>query len=294
MTVNKEYEILKVKIEEHLATYFVNEDNDDMRKFSEIINYSLLSGGKRLRPILLLKSAEVFSANLDEALELACALEMIHTYSLIHDDLPAMDDDMYRRGRLTPHVVYGEAMAILSGDALLNKAYEVIFEVLARNPKALNAAKLIASNAGPDGMIAGQVVDIATENTVITDAMLDYIIINKTTKLISAAMVSGALLGNSSEEDLKQYSQAAYHIGYSFQLVDDYLDVTGDLAIVGKATGRDEALDKNTYVKQHGLNQTLLDAQWHLESAEKFLDSIKLDNMNLIYDIINYLKSRKK
>lgn len=295
--LNSEYQKTVTIVEEHLKTYFCSAENVYEEKFNEIMNYSLLSGGKRLRPVLLYKVAEIFEGDMNVAIEMACALEMIHTYSLIHDDLPAMDNDDYRRGNLTSHKKYSESMAILAGDGLLNKAYEVLFDAIIDNDadkNAIMAMQYIAKSAGYKGMIGGQVVDVETENQNIDTGLLDYIIQNKTAKLIMAAIVSGALLGKIDEEEKTKIEKAAFHIGYSFQLTDDALDVTGNLDTIGKTPGRDLEMGKNTYVKYYGLTQTIDDSKNHLEQATYLLDSLNRENLDFIYDIIKFLKYREK
>lgn len=295
--MNPAYDRIKAVIETHLGTRFTDGTLPLMQAFDEVNNYSLMSGGKRLRPVLLYGVAEAFGADTEDALSLATAIEMIHTYSLVHDDLPAMDDDRYRRGQLTAHAKYGEALAILSGDALLNKAYEVMFErllVTAHPENFARAAAYISKAAGTDGMVGGQVVDVQTENQPIDQETLDFIIENKTGKLLMAAMVSGAILGGLDSGALDRFTQAAYHIGYSFQLVDDYLDVKGNAQLLGKETGRDLALGKNTYVKYHGPEKTRADATAHLDQALELLDMFEGEHLVFIYDIIEFLKHREK
>lgn len=295
--LNSEYQKTLLIIEEHLKTYFCSAENSYEEDFNEILNYSLLSGGKRLRPVLLYKMAEIFGGDMSIAIEMACALEMIHTYSLIHDDLPAMDNDDYRRGKLTSHKKYSESMAILAGDGLLNKAYEILFDAIIDNngdKNAVLAMRYIAKSAGYKGMIGGQVVDVITENLNIDTEILDYIIHNKTAKLIMAAIVSGALLGDIDENESVTIEKVAFHIGYSFQLTDDALDVIGDLDSLGKTPGRDLELGKNTYVKYYGLKKTMEDSKKHLEQASYLLDSLNRENLDFIYDIIKFLKYREK
>jgi|LGOV01.1.fsa_nt_gb geranylgeranyl diphosphate synthase type II len=295
--MNNDYRKIKTLIEEHLTTYFKNENNNHEKRFNEIINYSLLSGGKRLRPVLLYKTTELLNGNLKYALELACALEMIHTYSLIHDDLPAMDNDDYRRGNLTSHKVYGDAMAVLAGDALLNRAYEIIISTILDSngdKGVIKASELIAKSAGFKGMIIGQVIDIDTENKDISKDVLNYIIENKTGKLLIAAIVSAGYLSDLNESEIELLNKAAYHIGYSFQLIDDYLDVAGDSDLVGKSIGKDNKLGKNTYVKYNGIERTRSDAQNHLNIAKDTLEMIEGYKLDFLYDIIEYLKNREK
>ncbi|MBN2260870.1 MAG: polyprenyl synthetase family protein [Clostridiales bacterium] len=295
--MNKAYTEAQMKINEYLQSYFIHYENKYEKKFNEIINYSLMNGGKRLRPVLFYKTVEILKGDVEKNLDLACSIEMIHTYSLIHDDLPAMDDDDYRRGKLSSHKVYGEAMAILSGDALLNKAYEILFNKIFEHSDdhdLIKACRLIADFAGNHGMIGGQVVDIETEYSDISNDDLHYIIENKTAKLIIASIVSAGHVCHMSDEYIELLKKAAYHIGYSFQLIDDYLDVVGDSKIIGKSTGKDNALGKNTYVKYNGIEKTKKDAYEHLENAKNYLFLIKGYEWKFFIDLIEYLKNREK
>lgn len=213
--------------------------------------YSLFAGGKRLRPGLVLGAAEIVCGSDEAALPAACAIEMIHTYSLIHDDLPAMDDDDLRRGKPTNHVVYGEAIAILAGDALLTMA----FEVLAR---AGNGAAVIelAQAAGAAGMVGGQVIDLESEDKRLTASELRRIHAMKTGALIRGAVRLGAILGGATPAQLDALTAYGEHIGLAFQIADDILDVTGDQALIGKPVGSDEANGKSTYPALLGLDES--------------------------------------
>lgn len=219
------------------------------------MRYSVFAGGKRLRPILCIASGEVFGAQEDELLPSACALEMIHTYSLIHDDLPAMDDDTLRRGRPTCHVVYGEAMAILAGDALLTRA----FETLARKGPANVGVRLrvideVSSAAGTVGaLIGGQVMDIESQGGEITERKLEEIHRSKTGALIRCAVRIGAIIGGASDSDLQTLTVYGEKAGLAFQVADDILDATASPEDLGKTPGKDLASGKATYVKLLGL-----------------------------------------
>lgn len=221
----------------------------------DAMNYSMFAGGKRVRAVLTLAACKAVSNECHAALPFACAMEMIHTYSLIHDDLPAMDDDDYRRGHPTNHKVFGEAMAILAGDALLNRAYEVIAEHVLANPDKANikAMKTIAHAAGVNGMVGGQVADIESENKIIDSDTLLYIHKNKTAALIEASLLSGGLAGGANEEQLNSLSQIGQKMGLAFQIKDDILDVTGDSNLLGKPVNSDEKNNKSTYVSLHSL-----------------------------------------
>lgn len=217
----------------------------------EAMRYSVFAGGKRLRPILLLAATEAVGGDPTTALPAACAIEYIHTYSMIHDDLPAMDNDAYRRGKLTNHKVYGEALAILAGDALLTHAFEVMSGPLmvATCPTGAltQATYRLARAAGSFGMIGGQVVDILSEGKPIQHTTLEYIHRHKTAALIEASVTMGALLGGGSTTQVQALEQYGHCVGWAFQIADDILDVEGDAALLGKEVGRDVLLEKATY-----------------------------------------------
>jgi len=237
----------------------------------EAMRYSVFAGGKRLRPILTLAAAEAVGGNRLAALPAACAIELIHTYSLIHDDLPAMDNDDYRRGKPTNHKVYGEAVAILAGDALLTYA----FELLARtggssepeSATALVVLREVAAAAGPAGLVAGQVLDIASEGKTIGAETLDYIHTHKTGALFRAAVRAGARLGGASPEQLAALTRYAEQLGLCFQITDDILDVSGDAAKLGKRVRKDDEKHKNTYPAYYGLPAAVAKARAAADAA---------------------------
>jgi geranylgeranyl diphosphate synthase, type II len=237
------------------------------------MRYSVLAPGKRLRPILVIAGAEAVGGGSDDVLDTACALELIHAYSLIHDDLPAMDDDDYRRGRLTNHKVFGEAMAILAGDALLTLAFRLVAGNAARvaSPAVGAVVAEIADAAGTDGMVGGQVVDIESEGKTIAPEMLDYIHLHKTAALIRAALRVGARLGGGRAEQVEAISQAGQALGLAFQIVDDILDVEGSLAELGKSAGSDERKKKATYPSLHGLPASKQRARELIEETKGLL-----------------------
>ncbi len=224
----------------------------------EAMRYSLLAGGKRLRPILVLAASELFGLDAADAMPCACAIEMIHTYSLIHDDLPCMDDDELRRGRPTCHVVYGEAMAVLAGDALLTQAFGLMAEqagVARVGPaRTARAALELAQAAGAAGMIGGQVEDLAWEGRQADEAQLRRIHSLKTGALFCAAVRMGGILAGAGEGDLDRLGRYAAHFGLAFQIWDDVLDVVGDAALTGKGVGSDARQEKSTYVSLHGVD----------------------------------------
>lgn len=241
----------------------------------EAMHYSLFAGGKRLRPILCLAGAEALSKGIEPLLPVACALEMIHTYSLIHDDLPVMDNDDYRRGKLTNHKVYGEAIALLAGDALLTYAFEILGEYgLQQNNyrQTLQVIKEIAQAAGTMGMIGGQVVDIRSEGQSIDRMTLEYIHTHKTGALFRASLRAGAILSNAQPEEVTALTKYAEHFGLAFQITDDLLDVIGDSQKLGKPVGSDEKNNKKTYPVLYGLEHTRMLAK---EAVEKAVESLK-------------------
>lgn len=227
------------------------------------VRYSVFAGGKRLRPLLVLCTAEIFGAG-EQALPAACAVEMVHTYSLIHDDLPALDDDDFRRGRPSNHKMYGEAMAILAGDALLTYAFELLAGEAVKYLPAERALALVhelGTAAGTGGMIGGQVVDILSEGSAVSPEVLDYIHRNKTGALITCCIRMGAIAGGADSEELETLTRSAQKLGLAFQIVDDILDITGDEKKLGKKVGSDAAKKKATYPALYGLEQSRRQAE---------------------------------
>jgi len=238
------------------------------------MRYSVQAGGKRLRPILVIAGAEVVGGSAEQVMETACALELIHTYSLIHDDLPAMDNDDYRRGRLTNHKVFGEAIAILAGDALLTLAFKLIALNGARTGDARIIATLvtdIADAAGTDGMVGGQVVDIESEGKAVSAETLDYIHTHKTAALIRASLCAGALIAGGSLSQLAAVRACGEPLGLAFQIVDDILDVEGSTEQLGKTAGKDEQQQKATYPAHHGLEASRAKAGTLIAAAKHAL-----------------------
>ena len=263
----------RVRVEEALDAVLPPEDAPPPT-VHRAMRYSVLAGGKRLRPLLVIAGAEAVGGTAALVMPSACAFELIHTYSLIHDDLPAMDDDDYRRGRLTNHKVFGEAMAILAGDALLTLAFRLIADnaVLVPDPRVLrDVLTTVTDAAGTPGMVGGQVVDIESEGQTISAEMLDYIHTHKTAALIRAALVVGALLAGGTERAVAAISTAGERLGLAFQIVDDILDVEGSLAELGKTAGSDERKKKVTYPAYHGLDASRAKAQALIEGAKREL-----------------------
>jgi geranylgeranyl diphosphate synthase type II len=242
----------------------------------ESMRYSLLGGGKRLRPILCLATCELVGGSLELAMPTACALEMIHTMSLIHDDLPAMDNDDYRRGQLTNHKVYGEDVAILAGDALLTYAFELVAEKTqgADPGKILKVIAAMGRAVGGEGLVGGQVVDLASEgNPNITLQTLNFIHNHKTAALLEASVTSGAVLAGANDEELAHLRRYAQRIGLAFQIVDDILDITSTAETLGKSVGKDINAQKATYPSFWGLDESRQQAANLIEAAKADLNS---------------------
>lgn len=241
----------------------------------EAMLYSLEAGGKRLRPVLLLAAYGLLQEDVTPALPYACALEMIHTYSLIHDDLPAMDNDTLRRGKPTNHVRFGEAVAILAGDGLLNAAFELMLREAAASESlaGLRAAEVIARRAGVTGMIAGQTLDVTLEGTQPSLEKVGYIHAHKTADLLTAPMEAGLMLAGAGEAQLEAGRQYGYHLGIAFQMVDDLLDLEGDPARMGKHTGMDAAQGKLTWPACVGIARTREDAAVHIRQAAEAMEA---------------------
>ncbi len=266
MHLNILLEEKKILIDTALRS-FLPDETEYPASIHRALHYSVFAGGKRFRPILALLTAELFSQDWQKVIPPACALELIHTYSLIHDDLPAMDNDDYRRGRLTSHKVFGEGLAVLAGDALLTLAFEILAGVKEKcngyasgywnDVNAEVKLKLIfeiAAAAGVNGMIGGQVVDLESEGKCITPETLDYIERQKTGALITAAVRLGALVPGAGRQDLYRLTKYAEILGSAFQVVDDLLDIEGDEAKMGKAKGMDAKNQKPTCVSLYGLD----------------------------------------
>ncbi|MDD3334153.1 MAG: polyprenyl synthetase family protein [Eubacteriales bacterium] len=239
------------------------------------MRYSLLLPGKRIRPVLLLAAYHLLKEDWSRAIPYACAMEMIHTYSLIHDDLPAMDDDALRRGKPTNHKVYGEAMAILAGDGLLNMAYETMLSAPITKDEpvmALRAMEEIACRAGVRGMVAGQTLDVTLEGHVPTQDYVRYIHAHKTADLLTAPVLAGMMLAGATEEQLQNGRKYGHSIGLAFQIVDDLLDLEGDAKAMGKDTGMDAQRGKMTWPTVYGVERAHQDAQECIQTA---IDAMK-------------------
>ncbi len=250
-------------------------------RLEEAMAYSLEAGGKRLRPVLLLAVCDAMGKELSSVMPYACALEMIHTYSLIHDDLPAMDNDNLRRGKPTNHMVFGEGMAILAGDGLLHGAMELMLRTACKDGsmQGLRAAEAIARRAGVTGMVAGQVMDVTQEGGQVTEEKVTYIHAHKTADMLIAPLEAGLILSGAGQEAIEAGIAYGYHLGMAFQMVDDLLDVIGDEQVMGKQTGMDAQQGKMTWVALKGISGTKQDAAEHIrlacDAADHFDQGVK-------------------
>ena len=284
----KEELAYQVKETEAVIMKYLQEEAGYQKLVLEAMNYSICAGGKRLRPLLMRETYRMFGGNTEVIEPFMAAIEMVHTYSLVHDDLPAMDNDEYRRGRKTTHVMYGEAMAILAGDALLNYAFETALKAFSmKDAKPLQigqALQVFAKKAGIFGMIGGQTADILAEESNqddVTEDLLLFIHEHKTAALIQSAMMTGAILAGASEADVKAIEKIAYNIGIAFQIQDDILDVTSSLEVLGKPIGSDEKNNKKTYVTLNGLEQSRQDVERISKEALSMLASFANRNLFL-------------
>lgn len=278
---------------------FLPAEEGQQRIIFEAINYSVRAGGKRLRPMLMEETYHMFGGSSAVIEPFMAAIEMIHTYSLVHDDLPAMDNDEYRRGKKTTHAVYGEAMGILAGDALLNLAYETsskAFGMEVADARVARAFAVLAKKAGVYGMVGGQVVDVESEKSddcPITREKLDFIYRLKTGALIESSMMIGAILAGASSDEISRVEQIAAKLGLAFQIQDDVLDVTSSLEVLGKPVGSDEKNNKATYVTFEGLDKAVSDVERISKEAEKLLDDLGYDDA-FLKELFEYLIHREK
>ncbi len=279
---------LKCKVEniELIIKKFLPQETGYHKTVAEAMNYSILAGGKRLRPMIMQETYKLFGGNTEIIEPFMAAIEMIHTYSLVHDDLPCMDNDEYRRGRKTTHIVYGEGTAVLAGDALLNCAYETAMlafqmasnvEEMKRVSKALT---ILTDKAGISGMIGGQIADIEAEDMgeKVTEEQVLFIYEHKTAALIQSAMMIGAILAGASEEDMLKIDKCAYNIGVAFQIQDDILDITSSLEVLGKQVGSDDKNKKMTYVSIKGIEGAKQEVERLFNEALAILETLELEN----------------
>ena len=280
---------------ENIIKSFLPVENGLQKTVISAMNYSVLAGGKRLRPMLMQETFKQFGGSGKVIEPFMAAIEMIHTYSLVHDDLPAMDNDEYRRGKKTTHAVYGETMGILAGDGLLNFAFETATKAFdtAVDTNVANALKILACKAGIYGMIGGQVADIESEGKNVGIDTICFIHKNKTAALIEASMLIGAVLAGANEKELEQIEKAATNIGFAFQIQDDILDITSTTEVLGKPVGSDDKNQKSTYVAIKGLTQSKLDVKCLSEEAIAILRSFKKRNI-FLEELVEMLISRNK
>lgn len=293
-------ETLTIKVQniEEILKKFLPKEEGYQKTILEAMNYSILAGGKRLRPMLMQEVFKAFGGTGKVVEPFMAAIEMIHTYSLVHDDLPAMDNDEYRRGRKTTHVVYGEAMGILAGDGLLNYAFETALGAfegasLEEYPRIARALQVLARKAGVYGMIGGQVCDIESENKQepISSDTLMFIHEYKTAALIQAAMMVGGILAGADEEVIAHLEQSAYDLGIAFQIQDDILDVTSTFEELGKPIGSDEKNNKQTYVTIHGLDYSKAEVK---RLSEEAISLVGLDTDSFLVKLFESLIYRSK
>jgi geranylgeranyl diphosphate synthase type II len=295
----EEYSAFKELVEEHISD-FLPEIDPKSSTLYEAMTYSLKSGGKRIRPVLLLAACEFAGGEAREALPYACAIEYIHTYSLIHDDLPGMDDDELRRGLPTNHTIYGVGMATLAGDGLLTTAFEamnkdmlIYFDDPVKLKRRIRASYEISKGAGCRGMVAGQAADIEVAHKSISGGLLDYIHVNKTASLIIAAVKAGAFIGGATKELLAALEDYAENLGLAFQIADDILDVTGDENELGKKTGADLSREKPTYPSLYGVDRSRERLDELTESALGTLAPF-YDNAEFFVKMAKHLVNRTK
>ncbi|WP_280768382.1 polyprenyl synthetase family protein [Salipaludibacillus daqingensis] len=276
---------------DRLLPNFINELKAPA-SLKEAMIYSLEAGGKRVRPILLLATLKGFRQPLTNGYDVACALEMIHTYSLIHDDLPAMDDDDLRRGKPTNHKVFGEALAILAGDGLLTYSFQLIagLDYLSADKKVSVIGK-IAAASGPTGMVGGQVEDMEGEDQLLDVEQLQHIHHRKTGDLLSVALECGAILSSATKTETKELKLFGKHLGIAFQIKDDLLDVEGDEDKIGKPVGSDETNNKTTYPKVLGMEGAKEKLSFHLSSAKNHLNNVEIDK-DILLGLVDYIGSR--
>lgn len=296
MEIKEEIARRAEEIETIIAKYLPKESGYQ-KTVIEAMNYSILAGGKRLRPMLMQETYRMFGGKSDVIEPFMAAIEMIHTYSLIHDDLPAMDNDEYRRGRKTTHVVYGEAMGILAGDGLLNYAFETAILALEKEPQNGNVGKalaVLAKKAGIYGMIGGQTVDIETDQTKeVTKEQLDFIYRLKTSALIEASMLIGAILAGATRNEQNELEQIATKVGLAFQIQDDILDITSTTEVLGKPVGSDEKNRKATYVTYEGIEKAKADVERLSKEAVEKMNGLVVKNEFLTELLLSLIHREK-
>lgn len=281
------------QIDKYLEQYLPSEKEYPSIIF-EAMRYSVFAGGKRLRPVLLLSACETLGGDTEKAIPFACAIEMIHSYSLIHDDLPAMDNDDYRRGMLTNHKKFGEDIAILAGDGLLHHAFEIMSDACVKycSEKTVKAMQAIAHGAGVFGMLSGQVADVISEGKQIDEKTMYFIHKNKTAAMLQGALKAGTLLAGGTEQQIKLMEQAGEKIGVAFQIADDILDVTSTFQELGKPVHSDEKNEKNTFVTMYGIEASQKMVQTLSEEAIAIFQTFG-EKADFLIELTQYLMKRK-
>lgn len=295
MDITREISLKADEIESIIKKY-LPEETGYQKVIMEAMNYSILAGGKRLRPMLMQETYRLFGGKSNVIEPFMAAIEMIHTYSLVHDDLPAMDNDEYRRGRKTTHVVYGEAFGILAGDGLLNYAFETAlkaFDVEPANQNIPRALQILANKAGIYGMIGGQTVDVEYSGKALDRERLDFIYKLKTGALLEASMLIGALLAGATKNEQRTIEQVAAELGLAFQIQDDILDVTSTQEVLGKPIGSDEKNSKTTYVSLEGLEKAKADVEKISKNAVSRLEGLVVKNEFLVQLMLHLIHREK-
>lgn len=295
MNFQNEIKVRTEETEEIIRSYLPEEDGF-ARTMAHAMNYSMLAGGKRLRPMLMRETYRLFGGNEKVIEPFMAGIEMIHTHSLIHDDLPALDNDDYRRGKLTTHKVFGEALGVLSGVSLLNYAYETMlraFSLSQETDRVIQALTVMAEKTGIHGMLGGQSVDVENDGKLIDKRMLDYIYENKTSALIEASMMTGAILAGADSRETSLIEKAAKNIGLAFQIQDDILDVTGTDQELGKPVHSDEKNHKVTYVTLLGIKKASEKAEELTREAINQLKSLDKNN-EFLFMMVEKLINRRK
>ena len=295
MDFSKELEAKVTSINERIYAFLPKEEGYQKTIF-EAMRYSILAGGKRLRPMLMEETYKLFGGTGKIIEPFMAAIEMIHTYSLVHDDLPAMDNDEYRRGKKTTHKVYGEAMAILAGDALLNYAFEtatLAFDIEPENKNTGRALRILAQKAGVYGMVGGQVVDVELTGKPISEEQLDFIYRYKTSALLEASLMAGAALAGAAEEEIAQIECVGRLVGLAFQIQDDILDLTSTAEELGKPIGSDLRNEKTTYVSLHGMREAEEAVEGYSKEAVEILENLSEENQFLDQLIVSLIHRKK-
>ena len=285
------FDVIKERCDTWLESYFKDKGTYN-KKVYEAMYYSINVGGKRIRPILMVLTYQMYKDDFEKILPVACAIEMIHTYSLIHDDLPCMDNDDLRRGELTNHKVFGEAVAVLAGDGLLNEAINIMFDYcIDKDKDTILACSNISKAAGAEGMIGGQIVDIISEGKSISLEELYYMHSKKTGALITASILAGGYLGGASMSEIKKLKEFGEKLGLAFQIKDDILDVIGDQKALGKGTHKDISSHKSNFITMFGLEQCISMCEKLTEECIVLIESIPKNSLYL-KEITRFLLKR--